>query len=116
MSCASGKHKHGRARACAPQRSTLKEHVPRPGRSLFVAFGGGGASQYFSMSCAPGVVTSEEEEEEAIHLKFPTSKNSMAHGVTKRRVIFIYLYSVNKLVLQYTRLCSRLENRLSVDS
>ena len=61
VSCASGKHKHGRARACAPQRSTLKEHVPRPGRSLFVAFGGGGASQYFSMSCAPGVVTSESQ-------------------------------------------------------
>ena len=31
VSCASGKRKHGLARARAPQRSTLKEHVPRPG-------------------------------------------------------------------------------------
>ena len=37
VSCASGKRKHGPAYARAPQRSTLKEHVPRPGRILFAA-------------------------------------------------------------------------------
>ena len=40
VSCACGKRKHGRARASVPQRSTLKEHVPRPGRSLFVGSDG----------------------------------------------------------------------------
>ena len=37
VSCASGKRKHGPARARAPQRSTLEEHAPRTGRSLFAA-------------------------------------------------------------------------------
>ena len=37
MSCASGKRKHGLVRARAPQRSTLEEHAPRTGRSLFAA-------------------------------------------------------------------------------
>ena len=63
MSCASGKRKHGRARACVPQRSTLKEYVPSPGRSLFVAFCGGGASQYFSMS---GVLTLESQRSQIV--------------------------------------------------
>ena len=36
-SCASGKRKHGTARARTPQRSTFKEHVPRPGRSRLAA-------------------------------------------------------------------------------
>ena len=37
VSCASGKRKHGPARARTPQRSTFKEHVPRPGRSRLAA-------------------------------------------------------------------------------